>query len=578
LKIIDRIPSDLLDVVNEFSRELEWARRLPFYEIHKWWARRYSGVVRLFLSFTELDLKVLDDVDDYRSFVNSLYFNPLKVKGKKLLDPFAGGGTILIESSILGYEPVGVDINKIPCLFLNSLKMLSQVDFDWFEHEIKHVADSLLGLWSTKCDKGHDALIIHTFLAWSNKKGELQIKFNKIKDGKVKTYFCEKCGRVYSDEHELTNCKFCENIFNKKYERIDYFKLSPYALEYYCPICHERHIKELNMEDFRNFRCDPQNMLYNSLEIPRLNETNRLLNAGLRYFHELLTQRQFLTFKAFLNHFQVDPYRTLAKVLVSDSLRSCSILAYYSDKYLKVIPAFVIKSYWLPPQPVELNPLAYRLSNGKLLPLGRGNLISAFRKLKRARDYIDRQKIDLKFKVFHGPAQDVLPQMEGTFDVIFTDPPYGDYQYYSDLSLFSLSIIDEINEDYLTQLLQKEIVLRRKEDLMKYKNELYSVFYHAVNKLSTDGKILVTFHHFDYVKLYAFLDVFKKLPIWLHAVYPVIGESSGGLVKRKIYLDLLFVFGKQKQDIYYTFTTHKFTKYDEQLQKSIEKLIEFYEG
>ena len=50
MKVIERIPQELLDATNEFAKNLEWSRRLPIYEIHKWWARRYSGIVRLFFS------------------------------------------------------------------------------------------------------------------------------------------------------------------------------------------------------------------------------------------------------------------------------------------------------------------------------------------------------------------------------------------------------------------------------------------------------------------------------------------------------------------------------------------------
>lgn len=574
MKVIDRIPKELLDAVNEFSKKLEWARRLPIYEIHKWWARRYSGIVRLFLAFSELDLKFLKKVSDYSFFVRELYFNPPKVNKKRLLDPFAGGGTVLVEGSVLGYESFGIEINKLPCLFLESLRDLSYIDFEVFEYDIKSIAELLSNLWKTKCYKGHDALIIHTFLAWKNGKGELQVKFNKIKDGVEKTYFCEKCGKVYSHRSELSLCIFCGNKFNKHFTKLDFFELSPYAIEYYCPTCNHRSIKKIACEDIYNYW---QKELPSTLKIPELNETKRLLNAGFKDFSELLTPRQFMTIKSFLNYFQTEPYKKLAKILASDAIRSCSILAYYSSTYTKVIPAFVIKSYWLPLQPVELNPIAFKVVNGKLLPLGRGNIISAFRKLKRAKDFMLQQKIELKYRIYNGPAQEILPRMEETFDVIFTDPPYGDYQYYSDLSLFNLSIIGEIDENALTQLLQKEIVLRHKKNLREYKKGLYDVFYHATKRLTEKGKLILTFHHPDENLLYAFLEIFKYLPVELHAIYPVFGESSGKLVSRKLYLDLIFVFGKSKQNIHYVFTTHKMTTYDDRLQNSIIKLIDFYE-
>lgn len=576
MKLINEIPSELLDAVNKFSKELEWCRRLPIYEVHKWWARRYSGIIRLFLAFAVLDKKVLEKVDDFHVFVKNLYFHPPKVRDKKLLDPFCGGGTIIIEGAKLGYDAYGIEINKLAYLMLRTLKALPKLDFNFIKNKIIQISMDLKNIWSTKCIKGHDAWIIHTFLAWKDENGQLQIKFNKLKDGKIKFYFCEKCWKIYTDSKEIKICKICKNKFNKKHAQIKYVSIEPYAIEYFCPFCNQRGFKILSLEDLQKFYLKTR---WNSFEIPELNETKRLLKNGFKYFDQLLSPRQQLTFQKFLNSFKIEPYKTIAKLLISDSLRSCSLLAYYSAKYRKVIPGFVIKSYWLPPQPVELNPLSFIFSKtGELLPIGRGNIISAFRKLIRAKKFIEHQKIPLKYNIYHGPAQDVLPNLKETFDIVFTDPPYGNYQFYSDLSLFSLSIIREINNSSLNELLEKEVVLRSKKDLTKYKRNLYLVFSLVKNKLSKDGKIIITYHHSDKKLLLEILDIFKNLSLNLQAIYPVIGESSGKLAKRRLYLDLIFIFGNEKLGPYYTFTTYSFTKYDEELQNSIEDFIQFYKG
>jgi 16S rRNA G966 N2-methylase RsmD/Zn finger protein HypA/HybF involved in hydrogenase expression len=575
MKIIDRIPSDLIDAVNTFSRKLEWSRRLPIYETHKWWARRYSGAVRLLLAFTELDDKVLKKIKNYDAFVEEVYLNPPKVKNKRLLDPFCGGGTIIIEGAMLGYLSYGIELNKIPYLVCNSLKTLPKINTKFIEDKIISTSHKLNNLWSTKCNRGHDATIIHTFLAWKTNSGELQIKFNKLRDGGKKIYYCEKCNRIYTSSRNLVKCIFCGNKFNKKYDKIEHRQLVPYAVEYYCPFCNGRDFKIATPEDIERFNFNFKRKLF---RIPLLNETRRLIKAGLNDFSQLLTSRQLYTYYTFLNSFKIEPYKTIAKLLVSDSLRSCSILAYYSPKYRKVIPGFVIKSYWLPPQPVELNPLSYLFSSDKkeLTPLGRGTIISTLRKLRRAKDFIKSQKLPLNFKIYYGPAQEIIPKLNTKFNVIFTDPPYGDYQFYSDLSLFSLSIIHEINSKSLKKLLEAEVVLRDKKDLITYKNRLHSVFNLAVSKLLEEGKVIVTFHHYDTNILYEFLDVFKNLPISLHAIYPIVGESSGHLTKRKLYLDLVFVFGRDKRKPYYTFTSKLYTKYDKKLQDMIEKLVDFY--
>ena len=570
MKIVDQIPEELLDSINDFAKSLEWSRRLPIYEIYKWWARRYSGIVRLFLVFSEMDYKHLKEVDNYPGFVHDSYYNQPKVDGKKLLDPFTGGGSTLIEGSIVGYDPYGIEINKLPCIGLEVLKELPKMDLNSLKQEMKNLINSLSDLWTTKCNRGHDATIIYSFLAWKNRKGELQIKVNKIKSG---VYYCEKCKKLLRKEN-LSRCPECGNRFNKTYKRREFLELVPYAIEYYCPVCDDRGIKIPDDDDIRKYK---QYNIERKTRIPKLTETKRLYYSGIEYFEELFTPRQYVTIRTFLEHFRNTPYDKIVKVLISNAIRFCSILAYHTETTSKLTPAFVIKSYWLPSQPVEFNPIAFK-NRYRFSSIGGVNLISAFNKFEEARNFMNQYQIRPNYKIYNGPSQDIIPKLNETFDIVFTDPPYADYQYYTDLSLLSLAVIDEYNENMLTQILQKEVVLRDEKELRRYQGGLYDVFYHAISKLSEDGRLITTFHHHEEGILYAFLNVFKKLPIRLYAIYPVIGESSGGTIyNRKLYLDLILVFGKKKQSIHYTFTKFKFTKYDERLQNLIPKLIDFYE-
>lgn len=575
MKVINRIPPELLDAVNDFSRRLEWARRLPIYEIHKWWARRLSGIIRLFLLFAYMDYRKLEKVDDYSSFVEKLYFNPPKIQNRKLLDPFCGGGTIIIEASNLGYEAHGIEINKLACLILKTLKILPSLDLRYMKRKIIEVYDAISSIWTTRCPRGHKSTIIHTFLAWKDNAGNIQIKINKIRERKEKTYYCERCNTLFTSDSELESCKYCGNIFSKPHGRIEYLSLWPFAIEYFCSYCNERGFKLMDSFDYESFQLQVPNKLF---PIPQLNETTRLIKSGFKDFGELLTPRQLFTFNKFLNSFQEEPYKTVAKLLVSDSLRCCSLLAYYSNRYAKVIPGFVIKSYWLPAQPVELNPLSFYLKDGHLFPLGRGNIISGLRKLERAQKFIQTERLKMDFKVYYGPAQEIIKKLKGKYDIVFTDPPYGDYQFYSDLSLLSLSVLRELNAQYIQSLLEKEITLRTSSDLDKYRNSLACVFSVLSRRLSNDGMILFTFHHHNLNLIFTILNIFKDLGLNLYAVYPVMGESSGNLVKRKIYLDLLFIFGFKKEQTYFTHTKHIFTKYDALLQDSVRKIIDFYES
>lgn len=584
MKVIERLPKELLDATNKLAKDIEWSRRKPVYEIHKWWARRYSAIVRLFLTYLYLDYDDLPANTNYYEYVQKLYVNPPNMRGLKLIDPFCGGGTILFEASRLGIEAYGIEINRLAYLFLEAIKQLKHLDVEGLIRNVKDVADKINNkLWTTKCKQGHRATIIHTFLVWKNSKGDKQIKYNILRENYRgrKVYYCDKCGEVIFSETELKTCPTCSNTFdfNNDWEDPEYIEIYPYAIEYYCPSCNTRDIKKPDKEDLQKFNCCLRtiNAEDNVIPIPKLSETRRLLKRGFKFFQQLLTPRQNATFKLFLKHFESTPYEKIAEVMVSDALRSCSLLAYYSHRYGKVIPGFVIKSYWLPLQPVELNPLSGIFDRNKIIPLGRGNLISSLRKIVKAHSEIRRHSYN--YHVYNGAAQDLLETFNEKFDIVFTDPPYADLQYYSDLSLFSLSILGKLDKVYLEYLVSKEIVARN-HNLETYLDKLKGVFTSISKVVKEDGWFLITFHHSDPKVVEEFTKALKHLNRELIAVYPVLGESSGGMIRRNVYIDLLYVLSGRKRNkrTYWTKTDIYFTEKDRMIIDSIEEIIEGYHG
>ncbi|QLH74558.1 MAG: hypothetical protein HPY73_03235 [Methanomassiliicoccales archaeon] len=575
MRLVDRLPGELLDSTNSFSKQLEWGRRIPVYEVHKWWARRYSGITRLFLLYSRLNADAVRRVTNFDDYVNNLYWTPPPIAKSTLLDPFCGGGTIVLEGSKLGFNSYGIEINKLAYTVLSSYKGIDKMDLNDFREKLKKFADqNNEKLWSTKCNHGHTAFIVHTHLVWKDKGGQSQFMSNLIKKvGNGGIYYCENCNKIIESDNRLSKCTNCNNVFNRSVKG-EHGSIAPYAIEYYCPICAERGFKVMNKYDHEQFsKVHPSEPISCPI-IPNLNETKRLVNKGFTHFEELLTPRQLYSFKHFMEYFKRTEYAGISKLMVSDSLRSCSLFAYYSSTYAKVIPGFVIKGYWLPLQPAELNPTAYRPSGEGMFPLGRGNLISSYRKLSNIRNYC--QKYNYDFHILHGPAQERLKEIKSKFDVIFTDPPYADYQYYSDLSLFNLSIINELDEKILNDMTRDEIVLRNEDGVEEYKSGLKNILGQSVTKMKDDGRLLLTFHHSNNAHLATLIEVFKSLELNLNAVYPVMGESGGGLAKRKLYLDLLFVLSKEELETYTVGTKVHCTESDRKLISLLDDIVAFY--
>lgn len=80
----------------------------PIYQMHKWFARRASSVFRAILlaSMKPSGTNIMEEF--YKDHTNDSDTN-----GIKILDPFMGGGTTIIEAIRLGCHVTGIDLNPI---------------------------------------------------------------------------------------------------------------------------------------------------------------------------------------------------------------------------------------------------------------------------------------------------------------------------------------------------------------------------------------------------------------------------------------------------------------------------------
>ncbi|OJW30414.1 MAG: hypothetical protein BGO54_13335 [Sphingobacteriales bacterium 46-32] len=83
----------------------------------------------------------------------------------KILDPFVGSGTALIEASFMGYKSVGVDIDKLSCLISESKIKLLSLPVDKIQ---KEVAEYYTGRSSSKSEYKFPSWISKKFDRWGN--------------------------------------------------------------------------------------------------------------------------------------------------------------------------------------------------------------------------------------------------------------------------------------------------------------------------------------------------------------------------------------------------------------------------
>src|ERR1044071_4333111 len=109
--------------------------------LHKWWARRSGTTFRYVL-------KQLIDDDASRD-----YYRPEGLRGKTILDPMVGGGTIAHEAIRLGANLIACDIDPIPVLQVKA--SLTPIPLDEkvkvFDKFFKSIHTDVSDLFQTTC-------------------------------------------------------------------------------------------------------------------------------------------------------------------------------------------------------------------------------------------------------------------------------------------------------------------------------------------------------------------------------------------------------------------------------------------
>lgn len=143
----------------------------PVYKMHKWFARRSASIFRAILLASALPYEEDGEpVDLMKEFYEGHGDDPRLRRPDgtplRVLDPFMGGGTTVVEALRLGFDVTGIDLNPIAWFIVKG--ETTPVDLDAldaaFERVANKVRDDLLELYKTTCPlTGKDADIIYGF-------------------------------------------------------------------------------------------------------------------------------------------------------------------------------------------------------------------------------------------------------------------------------------------------------------------------------------------------------------------------------------------------------------------------------
>jgi len=314
-----------IERVNEIAEKEGRAKMhyRPIYTMHKWWARRLGCVFRAISLYTLLDdpekvsvyepghegetlaaygddaegesdldiASLLERVDmtDPESLWE-LYPKDVRVEDKKILDPFMGGGTSLVEASRFGAEVIGNDLNPVAWFVTKKQLEAGQTDVEELEEAFqqvrKDVADDITQYYKTPCPNGdHNADVMYNF--WVNELDctscgstvslfqDYRVAKGRYENSDKYNVLCPCCDSVtlVSDWKSESTCDACGNSFTpsegniesgyvckdcgQKYNILDGVKEQSgydrrlYAVEYYCPTCDEAGLEKSSVKGYK---------------------------------------------------------------------------------------------------------------------------------------------------------------------------------------------------------------------------------------------------------------------------------------------------------------------------------------
>lgn len=440
--LIEEMGEDLLaEIVRESARQ-EAAKRLPPYDVFKWWGRRYATLSRAVLA------GLVTGVGEEELLLASVRGPPpravrKRARGLLVVDPFAGGGTIPIEAGALGFSALGIDV--LPSA-VHVARATLEIAGPGCRERIACLLGSLIVAWRATRHLWESPMgtVIHVFHARCESTECMVPALLTVRGRGVS----RRCLLISAGGTRWASGGDCEGIGPTRPLIRAPAGMLPrvapgsraYAVEIYGP-GGERFFVPFTSPEWvqvaawleRTARLAGKHVSGSCTPVGGNGEEARLRGGGVECWEHIYTPRQLASLEAFVRAAERLGCARLARTAVASASRSTSLLAIYYQPAARVNPALVIKGYWIPRYPVELNPLAHRPSRtGPPLPLGRGGLASIIRRAWRAcRERRIAGGATVGFR--QGDATDPSSYPE-RLDHIVTDPPYPGMQDYSSLA------------------------------------------------------------------------------------------------------------------------------------------------
>ncbi len=402
--------------VSEVAEVESWRKEVyrPVYHVHKWWAQRLGSVFRA---------TIIGAASPKGSSIMDLFYEPVRLPGVVVFDPFMGSGTTVGEAQKLGCTVVGRDIN--PVAYRSVRVALGPLDrsevHDLFRRLEKGVGREIREMYRTVDGDGKACDVLYFFWVkvlpcpacgddvdlFSNYVFATHAYKKRNPEAKIT---CPDCGEVISDRYdaESVTCP-CGAQFNPQNgpakrttascRRCGHeFPIAKTAKEGSGPPSHRLYAKlvlrsdgakeylRATSDDLAAYGGASDRLKAAQPPVPRVpisdgHNTRQILNYGYTSWHELFNERQLLALTMLAGEIRDLPEgvaREALAVLFSGVLEFNNMFASYKGEGTGAV-RHMFSHHILKPErtPIEANPWGTPKSSGAFSTLYKSRLLRA---------------------------------------------------------------------------------------------------------------------------------------------------------------------------------------------------------
>jgi putative DNA methylase len=558
----------------EISLVLRADRRMsdPAYRVHRWWARRPPGLMRALLIAAASDAETTSE-----GFWNLFGSNARPLAGRKVLDPFAGGGTTLVEAARLGADVWGGDVDPLAVAITRyELRPASQ-------NSVEQAGADLMAELSTRLARyypGEQGVPLHYFrlpVVRCPSCSHEGVLYRSL-------VLARSSGKPGSVVREAAINAFCPDCFELQdlatpdRTRIhccgSYHALDSGTFEnghYACISCGQRSshrelltgaasdrlvaVEETVDDAPRRLRLPTSNdevaleraQNYWSRHSVDLELEDRQLpvaadgrphSFGISRLYQMFWPRQLLVFgvaRRWVLEADLDEdQRTALLLALSNAVTTNNRLCGYAVDYGRISPLFSIRGYSLPALSIELNPLHESAGRGTVPTcierVAQGGRSTVRRHVwKPTRKRRDTHEYDFGYHTgiavdfsLRSATRDVPERKRHSADLCVFDPPYFDYMDYDELSQLQRIMID------LPRRGGQPLQLKRGEDIASFTDRLAICFRRCVDSVQQGMPLVFTYHASRQEAWDAIGTALDEAKLRVTAAWPVLSDGRMG--------------------------------------------------